>query len=97
MFPEEVLKLIIESIFPHTRTLLSLSCNFVSTRWLFLEYAIPQKDGVGSNTQIAVPGGDEVKEEAVTIRKKLKDMTSDEREEYQYEADVRNVTRLLGW
>ena len=63
---------------------------------LFLEYAIPQKDGVGSNTQIAVPGGEEVKEEAVTTHKKLKDMTSDEREEYQYEADVRNVTRLLG-
>ena len=62
------------------------------------EYAIPQKDGVGSNTQIAVPGGDEEKEKGRTIlsHKKLKDMTSDEREEYQYEADIRNVSRLLG-
>jgi len=62
------------------------------------EYAIPQKDGVGSFSQIAVPGYPEEKLSAKGLEqpKKLKDMTSDEREEYQYEADVRNVTELLG-
>ena len=29
-----------------------ITCSFLP------EYAIPQKDGVGSNTQIAIPGGD---------------------------------------
>ena len=63
-----------------------------------VEYAISQKDGVGSYSQIAVPGNPEEKlpEKNLEQPKKLEDMTSDEREEYQYEADVRNVTELLG-
>ena len=66
--------------------------------YLLVEYAIPQKDGVGSFSQIAVPGYPEEKLSAKGFDqpKKLKDMTSDEREEYQYEADVKNVTELLG-
>lgn len=69
-----------------------ITCSFLP------EYAIPQKDGVGSNTQIAVPGGDveAEKEETIFSHKNLADMTSDEREEYQYEADVRNISKLLG-
>ena len=63
-----------------------------------IEYAIPQKDGIGSNTQIAVPGeAKDNKNDRPMKHKKLKDMTKDEREEYEYLANVRNISKLLGW
>ena len=66
--------------------------------YIWIEYAIPQKDGIGTNSQIAVPGTNEENSSAKKLvqHKKIEDMTSGEREEYQYESDVRNISKILG-
>ena len=62
-----------------------------------LEYAIPQKDHIGSNTQIAIQEVDAEENASRPKHRKLKDMTSDERELLEYEDSVKNITKYLGW
>ena len=65
-----------------------------------LEYAIPQKDHIGSNTQIAIQGVDAEENASKQKHKKIKSrisMTSDERKLLEYEDSVKNITKYLGW
>ena len=71
---------------------MELICQY----YQILEYAIPQKDHIGSNTQIAIQGVDAKENASKPKNRKIKDMTSDERELLEYEDGVKNITKYLG-
>ena len=53
-------------------------------------------DHIGSNTQIAIQGVDAKENASKPKSRKIKDMTSDERELLEYEDSVKNITKYLG-